>query len=91
MREIQVRETVDNFLEEQAMLIAALVENYGMEDQLVSHLMDSFSEMREKIVMRLMSQDGETMAVGPTVPFQPHPAIWRFLQSLGSQELLEQH
>ena len=91
MREAEVRNMVDEFLEGEATHIAAFVEMYGMEDDLVRRIMDHLSMMREKMIKHLAAQEGEAMTAGPTSPFQPHPEIGRFLHSINRGHLMERH
>jgi hypothetical protein len=74
----EVKELIDEVLEEQALAIGGLAADYGMEDRVIRGLIKSLSSIRDRAIRRL---DEEQV---------PHPAIVEFLARLGRDPRLHE-
>jgi len=81
---VEARDLVNDLFEEEALLIGGLVLVYGMDDDLVWHLVRSLDFVRRKFLRRV--EDGSPADGVEPAPngssLRPHPAIADFLRSL---------
>ncbi len=83
MGDFEVREMIDDLFEEQALSIGGMVAVYGADDDFVCKLMSNIAVIREKVLRRIEIQGDDEEPLTQKSILRPHPAIEKFLRSLG--------
>jgi len=81
----EVKEMLDELLEEQTLLIGGMVAVHQVEDDFIWKLMKSFDHIRDRFLRRIEDLSDEPLPANMKIKLAPHPAIEHFLLKLKRQ------
>jgi len=78
----EVRELLDELLEEEALLIGGSLAMYQVDDDFIWKLMKGLDQIRDRFIARIEDMPDDPSAAGGRINLTPHPAIEHFLLRL---------